>query len=475
MTKSELESHRWAHLASTHRGFAFKGPRDPQGRIEEQPWGNAYELCIVSGPVDIVRFARAVRKVVRRQLAFRGRFARRNGEDVFATAEGPLLKLRTLRRGSVSGGSADEASVWVHKTLARCAGKPFRLQHDPLTRVVLAEDADDRWRMLIVQDHSISDGWTLKLLTNAVMQEYRRDSSVVSSDRRLEPCGYDSSYFDWYEGPGQIEREPAEAARKTWQAIADDTSLLAARPVIPGGRWVPRANRLQDRLFLYRFTADEEHRLKVRAEWLGCGLADLLLTSVQLAMLAITRVCPPISYIYSGRRAPSVWRVMGLFCEEMLTVPLPASDCDPLDQWMRRFLGRNHPRPSLGNLSVFDIHSARSEENLVTHFNFLPLRRTIQTDTGVRLDPATREEYEALTTPPLSNRFGIAVKVWDSAERAMELSVSVDHRICPRPDRAALAMLYGALVDGETRISMSEAIETVRSLWSGTMSARKTV
>jgi Condensation domain len=461
MTKSELDDQRCAPLARTHRRFALEGFRDPQGRVDEQPWGNAYELFTVSGPVDIIRLARAVRNVVRQQLAFRGRVTLRDGEDVFATAAGPLLKLTTLRTRSARDGSA-----WIRERLTHFANEPFHLQTDPLTRVVLSMDAHGLWRMLVVQDHSISDAWTLKLLANAVISEYWRLSLEASGDQGTEPWPDDGSYFDWYENLGHTEREPANSAKKTWAPVADDAGLLAARPVIHGGRWVPRANRLLDRRVVHQFTANEEHRLKERAARLGCSSADLLLTSVQLALLAITRVCPPVTYIYGGRRDPSTWRVMGLFCEEMLTIPLPAVDGDSLDEWMTRFLARNHPRPSMGSLSLIDVHSARSQENLVTWFNFLPLRRGVQTESGVRLDVATRKEHEALTTPPPSNSFGIAATVWDAAESGMELSLEVDHRMCPRPDRAALAMLYGALGDWGNSIPMAEAVQTVRSLWS---------
>lgn len=89
------------------------------------------------------------------------------------------------------------------------------------------------------------------------------------------------------------------------------------------------------------------------------------------------------------------------------------------------------PRSSMGDLGVLDFHSARSEENLVTYFNFLPPCRGVQADSGVQLDAATRKEYEALEMPEHASRFGIVMRVWDSGASAMELRMSVDHRMCP--------------------------------------------
>jgi polyketide biosynthesis enoyl-CoA hydratase PksI len=457
---------RMLPVVGTHRAFAARGYRDAEGRLIRHAWGNVYELFALQGEVDPPRLRWATSRAIAAQAAFGGRLVVQDGEDWFAMTNEALVEFDVER---LSDGPPGQ-HAWHSERFVQGLARRFDLQSGSLTRVCLAEESSGRWLMLVVQDHSISDGWSLKLLSQEIASWYLRGKAERPADQPASPA-VSETYFDWYAAEARTSAAEVQAAQLLWGRVIEQAADRGGRVKIPGGQWVPKGERIQDRRFQYQFTGEEEDRLKGRARHLGGGLGDLLLAGAQFSMMALAPHVPPIAYYYGGRRTRSTLRVMGLCAEELLTLPVEPAEGERLDDWVRHFMEVNGSHPSMGGLNLLDFETALSEENHVMCFNYIPISRHLHIEDDLVLGVGSWGEYEAIREDPSGfTRYGIYAEVWNYPGRRIVLAIDYDHRMCPWPARAARAMLYASLAPEGGDLLVSDALALVRSTWAGARS-----
>ena len=89
--------------------------------------------------------------------------------------------------------------------------EPFNLQRPPLLKVSLVQLEEQRHLLILIMHHIISDGWSLEILKNELVNFY--DSLVKGSEIESEQLAFQYDDFvnwqkDWLETKGcQLQRE----------------------------------------------------------------------------------------------------------------------------------------------------------------------------------------------------------------------------------------------------------------------------
>ena len=124
------------------------------------------------GPLDVDRLRSAIAAVVRRHEILRCGLVERGGEVLLRPfAPAPVaLQPELLAETEVAGRVAALAAV------------PFDLAQGPLVRWHLFETGTDDHRLLVLQHHIISDGWSVGLLVRELLETYE------SGEQRVPPA-----------------------------------------------------------------------------------------------------------------------------------------------------------------------------------------------------------------------------------------------------------------------------------------------
>ncbi|NYT92482.1 non-ribosomal peptide synthetase [Salinispora sp. H7-4] len=111
----------------------------------------------------------AIDAVVRRHEALRTTFVARDGDPMQVVCPALHVPLETV---ACDGGTnaAAEADEW----LSRAWQRPFDIEVGPLFRAALLRLGDDEHRLALGLHHLIADGWSLQLLYQEIVENYRR-------------------------------------------------------------------------------------------------------------------------------------------------------------------------------------------------------------------------------------------------------------------------------------------------------------
>jgi amino acid adenylation domain-containing protein/non-ribosomal peptide synthase protein (TIGR01720 family) len=169
-------------IPETRSGFAAVPLSYAQERQlflwQMDPHSTAYHIpsaLRLKGRLDVAALERSFNAVAARQESLRTTFAEQG--ETFCQVIHPQLPLNItlapLPEGLDAAGTDAAIKAFVESETAR----PFNLQQGPLLRVALLKVAADDHVLVLIQHHIISDGWSIKVLVNELIQHYAADTS----------------------------------------------------------------------------------------------------------------------------------------------------------------------------------------------------------------------------------------------------------------------------------------------------------
>jgi len=197
-------------LAPLQAGLLFELTLDDQGPdIYQTQW-----ILELAGPLDTVRLRAAWEAVFARHAELRLSFHRlSSGRAVQAVAGAVDLPWREV---DLTGAGDVDAAV---EALARQEqAQRFDLTRAPLFRLVLVRLGHDRHRLLVVNHHILTDGWSIALILNEVAEAHGGQLPA-----RTGVASY-RDYLAW------LDRQDKDAARAAWRAELsglDELGLIA--------------------------------------------------------------------------------------------------------------------------------------------------------------------------------------------------------------------------------------------------------
>ncbi len=212
------------------------------------PVYNVFSAHRLSGAIDVAALERAVGKVVRRHDALRTTFPAVDGTPVQVVSPFTGFELPVQD----AAGLDDEALL---RRAVEEAARPFDLARGPLFRATLLRMAPDEHLLLTAMHHTVSDGWSIRVLFRELVTNYVADLQGVDAGLPELPIQY-AEFAVW-----QREQLQGDVLRRhvAWwkQRLAGAPELIALptdrpRPPTPslGGGMVylnaPR--RVLDRL-----------------------------------------------------------------------------------------------------------------------------------------------------------------------------------------------------------------------------------
>nr|ADU56088.1 hypothetical protein CA878-10 [uncultured organism CA878] len=187
-------------LAPLQAGLLFQSSLDDEGLdIYQTQW-----IVDLTGPLDVARLRAVWEAVFARHAELRLSFHRlSSGKAVQAVAGHVALPWREV--DLTGAGDVDTA---VEALIAEEQQQRFDLARAPLFRLVLVRLDAERHRLLVVNHHILTDGWSVAVILNEVSAAYTAggrfpDRTGVASYR---------DYLAW------LDRQDKDAARAAWRA-----------------------------------------------------------------------------------------------------------------------------------------------------------------------------------------------------------------------------------------------------------------
>ncbi|HSV66550.1 MAG TPA: amino acid adenylation domain-containing protein, partial [Mycobacteriales bacterium] len=150
----------------------------------------------LSGDLDLDALRAALAGLVRRHESLRTTFDTVAGHGVQVIADEGEIPLRTVDLSGTDPGERDHA---VEEALAAELSRPFDLRRGPLTRTVLVRRAEDDHVLLLSQHHIITDGWSVRVLVDELVERYAAAVRRTSSELPELPIQY-ADYAEWQRG-----------------------------------------------------------------------------------------------------------------------------------------------------------------------------------------------------------------------------------------------------------------------------------
>ncbi|HBN8229287.1 TPA: pyoverdine non-ribosomal peptide synthetase PvdD [Pseudomonas aeruginosa] len=269
-----------------------------------EPESAAYHIPSVlrlRGRLDLDALQRSFDSLVARHETLRTRF-RLDGDE----ARQEIAASMALPFDIVALGPLEEGALarQVETTIAR----PFDLERGPLLRVSLLRLAEDDHVLVLVQHHIVSDGWSMQVMVEELVQLYAAYSRGLEVALPALPIQY-ADYALW-------QRSWMEAGEKERQ-LAYWTGLLGGeQPVLelPFDRPRPVRQSHRGAQFILELDIDLSQALRRVAQQEGATAFALLLASFQALLYrysgqADIRVGVPIA----NRNRVETERLIGFF------------------------------------------------------------------------------------------------------------------------------------------------------------------
>ncbi|MGI8329142.1 condensation domain-containing protein [Actinomadura scrupuli] len=444
------------------RDMLMFATRDQRGDPRTQRYANVWEVLRVRGPLDVGRLLAAAEATAQDMDTLGGRFRHRDGADGFAfDPERRRISHAFLR---LTGTDGDLAGSGAAETLRRAAHQLRDLQRDPPVHVLVAELGEQDHLLLLVMDHSVSDGRTLVLFLRRLARHYRRRSA-----ERPFP-----GFWDFTRSIAEARPERT-AAREFWSGALYRAADDRARPSFPGGRWKPKGTRDLTAVRLDEWPREESAGLDRLANAYRVRPHLLILSALSLVVSAWGDRFVPINYMRNGRGRREWTSVPGPLAEHAVTVPDPSESCDDdrgIADRLCSWAHENSSSPPHFGLSQRELETLSSEENRLVLFNFLPSIAPMSLDRGPEAgdgavatpDPQVKDLIEAYDT---TSRFGVRVQLLHDPRQRLQFAVHSDPEILPRPEalgRSVRRVLRWAVT--EPALSPATAVKLVRQDWS---------
>ncbi|MEH8006092.1 pyoverdine non-ribosomal peptide synthetase PvdD [Pseudomonas aeruginosa] len=269
-----------------------------------EPESAAYHIPSVlrlRGRLDLDALQRSFDSLVARHETLRTRFRLDGDEARQEIAASMALPLDIVALGPLEEGALARQ---VETTIAR----PFDLERGPLLRVSLLRLAEDDHVLVLVQHHIVSDGWSMQVMVEELVQLYAAYSRGLEVALPALPIQY-ADYALW-------QRSWMEAGEKERQ-LAYWTGLLGGeQPVLelPFDRPRPVRQSHRGTQFILELDIDLSQALRRVAQQEGATAFALLLASFQALLYrysgqADIRVGVPIA----NRNRVEIERLIGFF------------------------------------------------------------------------------------------------------------------------------------------------------------------
>ncbi|QKZ77166.1 amino acid adenylation domain-containing protein [Pseudomonas aeruginosa] len=269
-----------------------------------EPESAAYHIPSVlrlRGRLDLDALQRSFDSLVARHETLRTRFRLDGDEARQEIAASMALPLDIVALGPLEEGALARQ---VETTIAR----PFDLERGPLLQVSLLRLAEDDHVLVLVQHHIVSDGWSMQVMVEELVQLYAAYSRGLEVALPALPVQY-ADYALW-------QRSWMEAGEKERQ-LAYWTGLLGGeQPVLelPFDRPRPVRQSHRGAQFILELDIDLSQALRRVAQQEGATAFALLLASFQALLYrysgqADIRVGVPIA----NRNRVEIERLIGFF------------------------------------------------------------------------------------------------------------------------------------------------------------------
>ncbi|WP_180361551.1 pyoverdine non-ribosomal peptide synthetase PvdD [Pseudomonas aeruginosa] len=236
-----------------------------------EPESAAYHIPSVlrlRGRLDLDALQRSFDSLVARHETLRTRFRLDGDEARQEIAASMALPLDIVALGPLEEGALARQ---VETTIAR----PFDLERGPLLRVSLLRLAEDDHVLVLVQHHIVSDGWSMQVMVEELVQLYAAYSRGLEVALPALPIQY-ADYALW-------QRSWMEAGEKERQ-LAYWTGLLGGeQPLLelPSDRPRPVRQSHRGAQFILELDIDLSQALRRVAQQEGATAFALLLASFQ--------------------------------------------------------------------------------------------------------------------------------------------------------------------------------------------------
>ncbi|WP_164352831.1 condensation domain-containing protein, partial [Pseudomonas viridiflava] len=183
-----------------------------------EPHSAAYNIPLalrLHGPLNIEALRRSIEALIERHETLRTTFEQQGDEalQVVHPASAFLLNVDRLADGQSVQDYVDHE-----------VQQPFDLQHGPLLRVRLLQVADEEHVLVLTQHHIVSDGWSMPIMVEELLQGYQAISLGRAIEREPLPIQY-ADYAIWQRN----WLEMGEQARQLeyWKnQLGDQSSVL---------------------------------------------------------------------------------------------------------------------------------------------------------------------------------------------------------------------------------------------------------
>jgi amino acid adenylation domain-containing protein len=248
-----------------------------------EPESTAYHISgalKLDGELNVDALKAAFDALVARHESLRTTF--RAGEDghvaQFIQPSGGA-NLKQIDLGNVTAG---EVPARVQEEAVRLHQTPFDLENGPLLRVGLIRETGDRHVLVVVMHHIISDGWSMRIIIDEFVANYRarvEGNAVELAPLPVQYADYAAWQRDWLEA-GEKDRQLAY-----WKAqLGDEHPVLqlpASHPRKADGGYRAAHHAIA-------LPADLTDGLKRRARAQGASMFMALLAGAQLLLSRYT-------------------------------------------------------------------------------------------------------------------------------------------------------------------------------------------
>ena len=202
-----------------------------------RPGQTAYNLAMVSDvadDLDVPTLVRAIRAVIARHEMLRARFAlvRNEPRAVLAPAEDTPVTVRDLRKLP-----ADEQDRVIRDAPGLAAHEPFDLSAEAPVRFTILQLAERRVVILLAAHHIAMDSWSMGVLGQEVMAEYR---AAAGGEARAPLALQYADFAAWQRA--EIDDPAARERLQYWITRLAGLPQLSAfntdRPRRGAGEWV---------------------------------------------------------------------------------------------------------------------------------------------------------------------------------------------------------------------------------------------
>ncbi|WP_433931226.1 amino acid adenylation domain-containing protein [Sorangium cellulosum] len=224
------------------------------------------------GPLDVGRLQRAFEAVVRRHETLRTTFAEVEGRPVMVIAAEQPVRLSIV---DLRAAPAEDREAEARRALDAEAGRAFDLTAGPLLRITLLRLGEREHVLLAVLHHIVSDGWSLNVLVDEVMELYAADLEgrpAALPPLLIQYADHAAWQRAWLEGP-ELERQLAYWRQR----------LGAEPPVLqlPTDRPRPAARSYRGAAFAFALPRELSAQLGAVARGQGVTSFVLLLAAFQ--------------------------------------------------------------------------------------------------------------------------------------------------------------------------------------------------